>query len=307
MGCSKVHRLGYLMNFNMNIILEVISGSRLYGTNIPSSDYDYRGVCTIPIRDMVNPYQGFEQFEDPDGDRVIYHLRKFFDLAAACNPNIIEILFAPRSKIISINDQGKLLLKNKHLFVSQKAVKTFSGYAIQQLKRMTLHKGWMDRGEIKKPLRSDFKLPSEPLFGYEKLEAIMHSPEEAILNDYRDYVSRELKYRSAKKDFDNYRKWMETRNPNRHNLESKFGFDSKFAMHLFRLFLEGKELLETGNITLPSPYAGFLLDIRNGIYEYDELMAMIDSFGRLDDLDFGVPEKPNYNKLKELYYSILGI
>lgn len=47
-------------------------------------------------------------------------------------------------------------------------------------------------------------------------------------------------------------------------LAEKYGFDSKFAMHGFRISQEGAELLKTGKITFPRPNTNELLDIRNG-------------------------------------------
>lgn len=44
-----------------------------------------------------------------------------------------------------------------------------------------------------------------------------------------------------------------TRNQGRADIRAKYGFDSKFAMHMVRLGLQGVELLRTGTITLPIP------------------------------------------------------
>lgn len=40
---------------------------------------------------------------------------------------------------------------------------------------------------------------------------------------------------------------------NRPELEEKYGFDTKYAMHILRLGFQGVELLSTGRITLPMP------------------------------------------------------
>lgn len=46
----------------------------------------------------------------------------------------------------------------------------------------------------------------------------------------------------------------------------KYGYDTKFVMHLVRIGLQGVELMETGRITLPVPerYRADLLSIREG-------------------------------------------
>jgi uncharacterized protein len=40
---------------------------------------------------------------------------------------------------------------------------------------------------------------------------------------------------------------------NRPELEEKYGYDTKYAMHILRLGFQGRELLSTGRVTLPMP------------------------------------------------------
>lgn len=55
-----------------------------------------------------------------------------------------------------------------------------------------------------------------------------------------------------------------SRNCNRPDLVAKYGFDTKFAMHLIRVLSECEELMNTGVITLPSPEKDLLIGIRTG-------------------------------------------
>ena len=64
------------------------------------------------------------------------------------------------------------------------------------------------------------------------------------------------------------------KNIHRAELEKAHGFDTKYAMHVIRLYLEGKEYMETGTITLPNPYVNLLVDIRIGKYKLSEVEAM---------------------------------
>ncbi|SFP48800.1 Predicted nucleotidyltransferase [Amycolatopsis arida] len=56
------------------------------------------------------------------------------------------------------------------------------------------------------------------------------------------------------------------RRVNRPELVEAHGFDTKFAMHMVRLGVQGVELLETGRLTLPvpEPWLGWLRDLRQG-------------------------------------------
>ena len=64
----------------------------------------------------------------------------------------------------------------------------------------------------------------------------------------------------------------------RQDLITKYGYDTKFAMHLCRLGLQGCELAEHGRITLP--FKGeeqlALMNIRNGLCSLAEVMAFAD-------------------------------
>lgn len=50
----------------------------------------------------------------------------------------------------------------------------------------------------------------------------------------------------------------------RPELEEKYGYDTKSAMHIIRILGEGIELMKTGHITLPRPEKDFLIGIRKG-------------------------------------------
>ena len=59
------------------------------------------------------------------------------------------------------------------------------------------------------------------------------------------------------------------RNVSRPDLVEKYGYDTKFAMHVIRLLVECEELMRTGAITLPSPEKDLLIAIRTGQYTED--------------------------------------
>jgi predicted nucleotidyltransferase len=56
------------------------------------------------------------------------------------------------------------------------------------------------------------------------------------------------------------------RDVNRTELVEKFGYDTKYAMHMLRLGHQGVEFLETGRLTLPmrEPIRSRLMDVRQG-------------------------------------------
>jgi uncharacterized protein len=59
----------------------------------------------------------------------------------------------------------------------------------------------------------------------------------------------------------------------RPEIEQKYGYDVKAAMHTLRLLYECKELLSEGTITLPRPERDFLIRVRTGKYSMEKVLA----------------------------------
>jgi len=118
-----------------NIILLTYGGSHAYGTNVPGSDIDIRGITFNPIDSIVGNGK-FEQFEDRKTDTVIYGLNKMIDLLLKCNPSTIECLGSKPEHYFVISEDGKRLLENRKIFLSRRAIYTFGSYANSQLRRL---------------------------------------------------------------------------------------------------------------------------------------------------------------------------
>lgn len=61
----------------------------------------------------------------------------------------------------------------------------------------------------------------------------------------------------------------------RNELIEKFGYDTKYAMHMLRLGMQGVELMETGRLSLPmkEPERSWLVDVRNGKVSEQEALT----------------------------------
>jgi predicted nucleotidyltransferase len=83
-------------------------------------------------------------------------------------------------------------------------------------------------------------------------------------------------YDQDKKDHTNYWTWKNNRNQVRSELEQKFGYDTKHALHLIRLMTMCKEILTDHVVNVRRPDAKHLLEIREGKYTYDEIIELAD-------------------------------
>lgn len=120
-----------------NIMFLTLGGSHAYGTNVPGSDVDVRGVTGDSKYDLLG-FGTFEQVVEQSTDTTIYGFRKLVSLLINCNPNVIEMLGSKPDNYLMVSPEGQMLLDNKALFLSKKALYSFGGYANDQLRRLQM-------------------------------------------------------------------------------------------------------------------------------------------------------------------------
>lgn len=168
-----VKRAPHLEWIQNNTVLLVRHGSHAYGTNTATSDEDFKGVAIPTKKYFLGTMHRFEQAElkAPDPDVVVYDIRKFFNLAADCNPNIIEVLHTDPEDHFVVDPIGEEILAHKNDFLSKKIKHTFTGRAISQLKRIKSHKQWIMNPPDHLPTRSEYGLPKATLIPQDQLSA----------------------------------------------------------------------------------------------------------------------------------------
>lgn len=134
-------------------ILLAPTGSKAYGTDIESSDTDYKGICVPPLSfylgmESFNEYNntGGKNFKNTkeDVDVSIIHINKFIKDAMQCVPNNIELLFMEEDKYLKMTGIGKELIENRHIFLSKQVYKKFGGFALSQMKKMQAKAGRLE-------------------------------------------------------------------------------------------------------------------------------------------------------------------
>lgn len=280
-------------------------GSHAYGTNIETSDEDFKGVAIAPMSYYLGCFKKFEQSEKyvskgHEIDEVVYDVRKFIGLAGNCNPNILEMLFVDPSDILYINDLGRKLREHSDLFVTKKIRHTMAGYAHSQAQRIRTHRSWLLNPPAKIPERKDYGLGVAGKITPSEMGAYEHviSKGEELPEHVMVTMQKEKAYASAKRNWDQYQNWKATRNKDRSELETKYGYDCKHAYHLVRLMRMAKEVLEGKGVRVKrTDDRQELLDIRNGRWSYDELMnwfdiedATLDTLYEKSTIPFGVDQ-----------------
>jgi uncharacterized protein len=272
----------------------ILGGSRLYGTDTPESDCDFRGVCEQPVETLLGLAR-FDQYRDHkyNNDIEIYGLNKFLALALDANPNILDILFAPPETWLVKTWQWQRIYDNRHAFLSQKVRKTFSGYALGQMKSMAKHREWLLRP------------PSQPK--PEDYNCRVDTAADGGQKLFFYYKSNEQAYQAAKLDYDNYRAWVSERNPKRLATEMRVGYDTKNAAHLMRLLYKATDILRDSDYN-PQLGGQRLADIKcilNGWWDYNKLMLYAKMWDDAIGLrETALPAQPNRKLVEELAMEI---
>ena len=298
--------------FHTGVIFLTLHGSQAYGTNTPDSDYDIRGVCIPPRKYYTGYLHRFEHLERKEPyDMAIYELTKFCKLASEGNPNILELLYVPKSKWLYSTGMWQRLVTYRHLFLSKKCKFTFSGYAISQLKRIKNHYHWINTEEPTKPTREEYGLPIQMKMTVSEEQVVYKLLHNGIFADpsaIQEYITKEQHYREAFDKWETYTNWKAHRNPYRHDLEERYGYDTKHALHLIRLMRMCKEILIDGTVLVERPDAAELLEIKNGKWTYSELITWAEMMdASLEELYKTSPlqKEPDRNAIDALCQGII--
>jgi len=307
-----------------NIILLGLGGSYAYGTETEESDIDIRGIALNRKSDLIG-MTTFEQYVDSHTDTCIYSFNKMVALLLNCNPNVIELLGLKKEHYLYLNEIGQELLNHKDLFLSQRAIHSFGGYATAQLRR----------------LQNALARDSYPQ--REKEEHIYHSVQNALYSLKQRYESFEegsLKLyinRSNREDFEteifmdvclkhyplrDYKNlWSEMHNIvkdydklGKRNKKKDDAHLNKHAMHLIRLFMIGIDLIEKGEvITYREAEQDLLMGIRNGQFQkadgtyeeaFFELVAAYERRFKEAVHKTKLPKEPNLGQVQDFVMSI---
>ncbi len=298
------------------IMLLGLGGSYAYGTNNENSDIDLRGVTLMLPSDLLG-MTDFEQIDDDNTDTVIYGFNKMVKLLLQCNPNTCEILGLDDYLIKS--PLGQELLDNTDMFLSKRAIRSFAGYADQQLRRLqnAIARDALPQAEREKHILKsvtnaleDFNRRSDGVGSGIRLyidESDNPEFDSEIFVDaeykhlpLRDYTDMWGTMRTVVNDYDKIGKRNKKKDDNHLN---------KHAMHLIRLFMMAIDVLEKREIrTRRTDDLPLLLAIRRGEYMQSDgtfssaFYEMLDEYEhKLDEAATRttLPDNPDMDKVEQ--------
>lgn len=262
-----------------------ISGSRLYGTNTPESDYDYRGFVFPPFEYLI----GVEKFNcaELEGDHKVYSAYQFINLAIKGDPLCIELLFSPECSVLALTERGRQVLGLREDLLSMAIYGRIFGYSISEWRKaMAIKIIPAKRKKEKEELIDDIRnLYSPDKENMDEIVRILDSFDEKIVVPSFSGIGEKRKIDV-----------------------SEFGYCRKSACHSIRLLGQLIEIMETGKIVFPRPNADMLRDIRMGKFSKEELQEIYDSTLREAENKKEssiLPKSPNLKKIWEKYKEIV--
>jgi len=307
-----------------NRILEIKTGSTLFGLLTPTSDTDYSGIF-LPNKEYVFGFRKCEnvslsiknKLENNKNsqfaiDRDFFEFRKFIKLALDNNPSILELLFVNEENIEFINEFGRELLNKAVLFPHKGLKERFIGYSSSQKKKMIIKKDHyldLEKAELilnKIINEGDDKLLLPQCTHYDNFERIFKIKKQTD-NHYRIGERSLIKNQTVKRALSEIQKIIGEAT-NRKEFIKKNGYCTKFASHMIRLLLEGIELLETGKLVFPLQNKKELMEIKTGkwnlqdVLDYSkELEDKVNQMKKTSDLPF----KPRMAEIEKYMIEVL--
>lgn len=306
------------------IIFLTLGGSYSYGTNVESSDVDIRG-CALGLPSDLIGLTKFEQFINTETDTTVYEFNKLIKLLLNCNPNVIEMLGCRPDHYILLTEVGEMVLKNRQLFLSKRAVNSFGGYATSQLRRLenALAHDKLPQARVEEHVRNSMN--SAMISFAERHDDIVK--DSVILytaDSQRDDLDKELFADITLKKFP-VREFKAMLNElsnvlgnydklNHRNKKKDDDHLNKHAMHLIRLYLICLDILEKKDIiTYRGDDLDLLMSIRRGEYQKEDGTYRQEFFDMVSDFErrlgyakknTDLPDNPNMKVVEEFVMEV---
>jgi hypothetical protein len=323
------------------LIIKMQFGSHVYGTNLPTSDYDIKCVAVPPARNILlqqvcesknesTKKVSSERNKADDIDNEIFSLQKYLTLLLQGQTVAHDMLFAPAKFYLTKPNKTWLTIQeNKNRFFHS-GVSAFAGYCKQQankygikgsrvsaIRNMVnfLEEGASKYGEHSK-LADCWDEVIAFVSGKEFISIETRKSPDGIIVEHLECCNRLVpKFLNFKGSLDVYRRVLNAYGERAKQAESNDNVDWKALMHAVRVCEQAKEFLLSAHVTFPRPEAALLLQIRKGELPYKQVAELIEN--GLEELNEAqlkstLPTKPDYNFAEDIIleayrHKVMGI
>jgi len=131
-----------------------------------------------------------------------------------------------------------------------------------------------------------------------------------LKDEYKNMAENELRYISARYNWQRYKKWKDGRNKRRSEMEVKCGYDSKHAMHLTRLLFMSVEIMQGKGVLVDRTNidSDILMEIRDGRWTFDRVIELSNKLYAQSDALYKtckLPNEPNHELIDGIRLEIL--
>jgi len=286
----------------MDLIVEMQFGSHLYGTATPQSDLDFKAVYLPDARDIL--LQRVQNTlthapDKPDGeknapgdvDREIHSLQRYLELLAEGQTMALDMLFAPESAMTRPPSALWLEIQaNAPRLVTRRA-SAFLRYCRQQANKYGIKGSRVSAARQALAVLVD----AEAKYGTAAKLAVAETEHEAAIGisehvtlidlptpadtlvRHFEVCGKKMPFTSSIKSAREIAQRLVSEYGQRAlQAERNEGIDWKALSHAVRVGSEALELLQTGKITFPLPYATEILAIKQGERTYEAVAETID-------------------------------
>lgn len=304
-----------------NVGMLCMGGSIAYGTNLPGKgDVDIRGFAVEPISQIIGVEPNFNTYVETETDTVIYSFRKLIELLISNNPNTIEQLGCKPEHYLFKSEIAEELLKNADMFISKNCIRSFAGYANQQLNRLenAIARDRLTQARKEEHMRLSMENAmaafSDRYTHFENGSIVLYTDvsqkegldREIFLDvDLKHYPVRD--FNSILNEFTNITRTYGKLN-HRNKKKDEEHLD-KHAMHLLRLYYMVFDLLENKKVvTYREKEREFLLSVRQGLFrnedgtynqDFFDLRAELDKRFKYDMKESELPDGPDMKRINE--------
>lgn len=308
----------------MSVIVKTIFGSYLYGTNVETSDMDYKQIHKSSMRDILlnkskdnisNYTNTVSKNCKDDVDLESKELRRFILDCLNGQTYSLDMLFTPPEFVVECSSVWKELINNRKLLITNR-LKPFISYCKSQSFKYSKKGNTLTEVEnIYNTLATanqklkvvdvvgDNYVGGESVYTEARINTATGQNETYLVVGSSSYpTNRQVAevMTSIKQKYDTYGERAKM-------AQQLNGVDLKAFYHAFRICWELEEILTTGEITFPSKNVGFLLEVRRGVYSKDYIEKWLtDEIARVDLIENKLPD-PDFAFWEDwIVYQYLG-